>query len=74
MADEEEKKWWLSKTMWGGAVEIVIGLLIALGVASESLKVEVGPIAEAIVGLIGAVLGALVVIDRIRNKYKRLTK
>ena len=74
MADAESKRWFLSKQLWNGVFEAVICLLVLAGVACESLKVEAGPLAEAVIALFGSIMGLGLVIQRIRGKFKRLTK
>lgn len=71
----EEKPWYLSKTIWASILQVTLGIAVSAGLvsaeASEVLK-EAGP--EVITGLVTAVLGALGLYGRVTAKSTLTSK
>jgi len=58
--------------MWGGLFVLVLGLVALFGVKTGPLEGEQGNLTDSILAVIQAVVGLIVVIERILNKYKNL--
>ncbi|NDY57412.1 hypothetical protein G3N56_11740 [Desulfovibrio sulfodismutans] len=66
-----EKKWWLSRGVWGGVVAMLAGIAAALGYSlSEGVQ---GDIVELILGIAGVAGGGLAVWGRIKAETKIAT-
>lgn len=59
-----DKKWYASKTVWGGAIAVIAGIAGAFGIAVGVEDQAV--IAESITAIAGAVGGLIAVYGRIK--------
>lgn len=64
MANEIEKAWWESKTVWGGVIALLGGLAAGFGYVVSPEDQEI--ISGGIVGIASAVGGLLAVYGRVK--------
>ena len=63
---EETKKWWESKTMWGGVAALVAGLADAAGFDVDASQVtELALKAVEVLGIVTVIFGRLTATKRI---------
>lgn len=63
---DADKKWWASKSVWGGTVAIIAGIAGVFGYAVDTGDQET--IVAAITGIAGSIGGLVAVYGRIKAK------